>query len=379
MPFGNAHAESNDLEYAGWIPYWADKAGADDARDHIRDLDTVYPFAYEVAYNGTLLEKVNLHDRHWDKLIESANDHYVEVIPTVMWNDGAAIDAVLQNKDARAYHIDAIVDMVDRNDFDGVNIDYESKLAKTKDAFSTFLKELSHELDGKTLTCTVEARTPPTSLYREVPATLEYANDYDAIAKYCDRVEIMAYDQQRADILLNDEKSGEPYIPVADPDWVEKVITLAMKDIPAEKIVLGVPTYGRDWTVTVAPNWFQSYTSNTSLNPGDAEDIADEYDVEPGRNKAGERSFTYFPEDSIFKVLNALPTPKGTATGNEAAAKALLFANATGMSVPVNVTWYSDAAAIKDKVDLAKHYGLAGVALFKIDGEEDDDLWDLLD
>ena len=49
-------------------------------------------------------------------------------------------------------------------------------------------------------------------------------------------------------------------------------------------------------------------------------DVAEDYDVTPGRNNAGEMSFTYFPESSVYKILNKLPTPKGTPQGNEAAA-----------------------------------------------------------
>lgn len=371
-----AHAANKDLEFSGWVPWWQAEEGAERAEDKLRDLSTVYPFVFEVAADGSLVAKTDLDDDHWDDLFDEADDRNVEVIPTVAWFDGAAIDRILSNDKLREDHIEKIVDTVEDHDFDGVNIDYESKLAETKHAYSEFLAELKDELGRATLTCTIEARTPPSSRYREVPAQLEYANDYEAMAEHCDRVEIMAYDQQRIDWRLNDERSGTPYIPVADVAWVEKVVELAIEDIPKEKIVLGVPTYGREWTLTVAPNWYKQYDNVRSVNLPDAEAIAEENNVAPGRNAAGELSFTYFPENSVFRVLKDLPVPEGTPKWNTAAAQALLFANYTGMNVPVNVVWYSDAAAIEDKIDLARKYDLRGVALFKIDGEEDEDIWD---
>jgi hypothetical protein len=39
---------------------------------------------------------------------------------------------------------------------------------------------------------------------------------------------------------------------------------------------------------------------------------------------------------------------------------------------------WSDAQAIKDKVDLAKRLGIRGVAIFKIDGGEDLAMWPIL-
>jgi spore germination protein YaaH len=43
-----------------------------------------------------------------------------------------------------------------------------------------------------------------------------------------------------------------------------------------------------------------------------------------------------------------------------------------------NVVWWSDGQAIKDKIALAKKLGVRGIAVFKIDGGEDQALWDFL-
>ena len=370
----SAHAA---LDVAGWIPWWIDDDAVEDVENHLRDLDTIYPFVYEVQNDGTLKDRANLGKGAWKDLLRRAERKDVEIIPTVAWFDGESIHRILSDDDLREEHIEEIVGMVEEGGFDGVDVDYEQKLAETIDYFSEFLKELEDELGRKILTCTIEARTPPSSIYRTVPNTIQYANDYDAMDRYCDRVEIMAYDQQRVDWRLNSEKRGEPYIPVADVDWVEKVLKLALKDIDEDKIILGIPTYGREWELIVEPEWYKEYDNIQAVNMPDAEKIADRYDVRPGRNKAGELSFSYFPKESIYKVLNALPTPEGTRRGFEAAAKALLFADATGQTVPVNVVWYSDARAVEDKVDLADKYDLRGVSIFKIDGEEDKDIWDL--
>lgn len=364
-------------EVAGWIPWWQDTMGVESAVDNIDELDIIYPFVFEVQGDGSLRDRANLEEDKWEDLIEEAQDERVEVIPTVMWFDGEEIHQVLSDRRWRARHIEYIVDMVEDGDFDGVNIDYESKKAETIDYFSAFLEELEDELGRKELTCTIEARTPPDMLYWNVPKEIRYSNDYKAMNKYCDWVEIMAYDQQRAILTLNDARKGEPYIPVADTAWVEEVVTLALEDIDEDKILLGVPTYGRQWELTVAPEWYKEYRNISALNLPDAEELAEEYEVNPGRNAAGELSYSFFHKDSPFKILEVLPAPKGTRKGFEAAAKALLFANLTGMEVPVRIVWYSDASAIEEKIDLVEKYNLKGIAIFKIDGEEDGDIWDL--
>ncbi len=366
---------ASDFQVSGWMPYWNDSSAMKDAKKHIDSIDMVYPFAFTMTAKGELRDQAGLDDKDWKNFIKTARKNGVEIIPSIMSSDGVAIHAILSSTSTRTAHIAGILEMVEKGKYDGVDIDYESKKSETKDYFSQFLKELKAGLGKKKLTCTLEARTPPDSLYKEVPATIAYANDYKEIAKYCDQVELMTYDQQRADLKLNAEKAGEPYMPLSDADWVEKVIVLALKDIPKEKVVLGIPTYGHHYAVTVAPNWYRDYRKIGALNVPDILDVAKEYKVTPSRNRAGEMSFTYLPKSSTVKFPKTLKIPKNTPKGNLVAARALAYANKTGNEVVFNIAWYSDAEAMKQKIDLAKKYDLHGIAFFKIDGEEDQKVW----
>lgn len=370
------------FEVAGWIPYWRSATGTQDALAHLGNFTQLNPFGYTIKQDGSLHDNMGVSKEPWVSFIKTAKSKKVRITPTVMAHDGATIHELMSDPVKRAFHEDEIVRIVKENGFDGIDLDYEGKLAETKPYFSLFLKELYKKMGNKWVMCTIEARTPLTSRFDTIPPDIEYANDFVAINKYCDRVMIMAYDQGSIDIRLNAAKTG-PYIPVADTKWVKKVVELAAKDIKKSKIVIGVATYGYEYTVTPLTEGYR-YDRQWSFNPRYALEIASRLGISAVRNQAGELSFSYntstLPPASISEAKeskevsqNILPTSDDAlfTTTN----KTILPPSS---SQPFNIVWWSDAQAIKEKITLAKELGVRGVAIFKIDGGLDPAIWKVL-
>ncbi|MDB5237670.1 MAG: Chitinase [Parcubacteria group bacterium] len=378
----------NSFEVSGWIPYWRLEAGVADVLPHLSQLSEVNPFGFSVKTDGTLADTLNVNNSNWQNLFAQARAKGTRVVMTVMWSDTASIHNVLSNPALRAQHIQSIVSTMKTYGFDGVDIDYEGKLASDKDNYSAFLRELNAALatsgTNKWLECTIEARTPPDSLNTTVAASdIEYANDYGVINQYCDRVRLMTYDQESADIQLNVAHKNELYTPISDPAWIKKVIALTAQTIDKSKIELGVATYGYIYQVMPYTDGSgYSYTLLEAFNPTYATDTAKAYGITPTRNAAGELSFTYVPKETTSalpsnSILSGL-APGGTSSANLAAAGALALAQTSGKQSPVQLLWWSDAQAIQDKVNLAKQLGLRGVSIFKMDGGEDQGMWNAL-
>jgi spore germination protein YaaH len=338
---------------------------------HLETFKEINPFGYTVRADGTLADTAKLSEEPWLSLQKAAQAKKIRYIPTVMWSDGVAIHKILSNQTTRIALAERIAKLVKEKGYDGIDIDFEGKKAETKEYFATFLKGLYMRMGNKWVMCSIEARTPLDSRYNGTPppeATM-YSNDYVAINKYCDRVRIMAYDQRTFDVKLN--KAGEgPYIPVADIAWVEKVINLAAKDIKKSKLVIGIPTYGHEYAVTPLPNGTFTYTRKWAFNPQYAFDLIAKYHPTVTRNRAGEMSFTYVPTDVAQSTLGTDPTTlEGSASTQ----------TTTAQGKPAyNIVWWSDGKAIEQKIALAKKLGVKGVALFKIDGAQDQSLWEIL-
>lgn len=380
-----AATKTPSFEVSGWLPYWRAATSTADVLPHLNKLTEINPFGYTVKLDGTLYDAANLGSAtsSYAALITAARAQHVRVIPTVMWSDTNNIDRILSNPTLRAAHIAAIVAMVKQNNFDGVDIDYEGKKASDKDAFTAFLKQLYKAMGNKWVDCTIEARTPPADLNTTTPIDqFQYANDLPSINKYCDRVRIMTYDQESADKTLNNAAGTSIYTPVADPAWITSVINLMKKDIAPSKMEMGVATYGYEYDITPYANHSgYIYDLLWSFNPKYATQIAASFGITPVRNSVGEMAFSYTPTTTP-SVLPAGTSP-ATST-NPASQTAFLGVPATEAAVVTALpgtfrymTW-SDSTTIAQKVALAKKLGIRGVAIFKFDGGEDQNMWNIL-
>lgn len=368
-------AAASKFYYAGWLPFWKKQSGAQDISLQLEKFQELSPFSYEVKSNGTLVDTLKIKEGFWPGWLSAVRDMKIKIIPTIAWFDGDSIHALLSNKKKRIAHENAITKLVKDNKFDGIDIDYEAKLAETNPYFATFIYGLAIRLHplGKTLTCTIEARMPVSSRLNRANTAedTKYANDYATLNKYCDEVRIMAYDQGVIDVKLDAQKGdGEFYAPVADPDWVKKILTEALKTINRKKIMLGVPTYGYEYEVSWQ-NGLTTYKRLRSHTFFQAMNRSDSVGVAPGRNSAGELSFFYTtstPVDGVSKNL----------IWNISSTLPMVIASSTQNNGVTRFVSFSDAESAKQKIALAKKLGLRGVVFFKWDGDQDPMLWEMM-
>jgi len=114
--------------------------------------------------------------------------------------------------------------------FDGLNIDFENIPARSADAFLSFMRELRAGLPAnKMLTICLygRVRTIPNDVY-----------DYSKFLPYVDRIFVMAYDEHW---------SGSKPGPVSSLRWCRSAAEYSMRVVGSEKLVMGIPFYGRAW------------------------------------------------------------------------------------------------------------------------------------
>lgn len=125
--------------------------------------------------------------------------------------------------------------------FDGVQLDLEYIPTRDRDHYYTFIQDLRKALGDKRLTMCVAARTRLLS---------EDVFPYAKLSEVVDRIIVMAYDEHWANSTPG---------PIASYDWCSRIANYATQTIPAEKLVMGMPFYGRTWqSNNQAGAWYNS-------------------------------------------------------------------------------------------------------------------------
>ena len=144
---------------------------------------------------------------------------------------------LLRDATARSALIENLAQTLAAQGFAGVDIDFEYIPAEDAAAYADFVRAVRARLAPMGYTVMV-ALAPKTSAGQ--PGLLYEAHDYAALGAAADDVLLMTYEWGYA--------LSEP-MAVAPIDKVEQVVRFAVSQIPPDKIFLGMPNYGYDWTL----------------------------------------------------------------------------------------------------------------------------------
>ncbi|MBA4336394.1 hypothetical protein C0416_01285 [bacterium] len=306
---------------SAWLPNWDTEEAFSSFKNNTDVITTISPFWYNVAEDGTLILKKDAEEQ---RIIDLAKKEGVILIPTITNSFKAAtVSPVLNDPEIKKKNIQIIVDKVLEKGYDGIDIDYEGLYSEDKDAFTAYMKDLSAALKKhkKKLTVAIQAKSFPTLVKFG-----DRGQEWKDIAPYVDEFRIMTYDYGW---------SGSIPRPVAPYYWVEEVIQYAITQVPKEKIYVGVPFYGYGWS----DDFFSSYTYAT------IELILEKYGVD----------FQYDPWQKTNRLFYVSDFDERE------------------VKVPHEV-WFENHVSLEAKLDLVKKYNLAGISIWRL-GKEDEDNW----
>ncbi|MDE2022004.1 MAG: hypothetical protein KGI71_03825, partial [Patescibacteria group bacterium] len=106
IPSGaRAATKAAHFEVSGWIPYWREATGTADVLPHLQNFTTLMPFGYIMQNDGSIHDAFGFSATTSTStaavLVANARAAKVNIIPTVMWGNGAATDKILRSASRR--------------------------------------------------------------------------------------------------------------------------------------------------------------------------------------------------------------------------------------------------------------------------------------
>lgn len=235
---------------------------------------------------------------------------------------------MLNNTQSRTKFINSVIEQSKKYQVDGINIDFENMYIKDKDAFTRFVKELSAKAKQNGLTVSIDVTV--------IVKNSNWSESYDraALAEAVDYVALMAYDQHWA----GSQTSGS----VAQLTWVDEHVAKVLKEVPAKKLLLGVPFYTRLWKEETLPGSTKPVVTSRAISMAEAEKIiADNKAVKTWDEQSGQYVATFRKDNAVYKI------------------------------------WLEDERSIRLKAELVNKYNLAGIASWKL-GFEKPAVWNAI-
>lgn len=244
---------------------------------------------------------------------------------------------VLSHTSKRTKVIDQVIAEAMENGIDGINLDFELVSADCGEHYVQFVRELSVKCRQNGLVFSVDNYVPQ-------PYNEHY--DIEEQGAVADYVVIMGYDEHTE----GSYEAGS----VASISYLDDGITNALKSVPAEKLIAGVPFFTRLWFET----------------PKTEEELAQEQGTEAAQYPYNVTSTAYGMDDAAKVVADAGVQTQWDDTAKQNYAQW----DADGGTYKI---WLEDSRSLEEKLKVIKSDNLAGVAEWSL-GMEDPAVWDLI-
>lgn len=212
--------------------------------------------------------------------------------------------------------INNIIANMNAKNYFGLEIDFEFVFPEDRDAYSAFVEKLTSRLnaEGYEVLTALAPKTSSTQM-----GLLYESHDYERLGQVSDAVLLMTYEW------------GYTYGPpmaVSPINKVREVLDYAVTVIPPEKIFMGMPNYGYDWTLP----FVRGESRAASLGNVAAVERAAEFNTVIQYDEVAQAPFYYYYDT----------------TGKQ------------------HVVWFEDARSVDAKVRLVSEYGFQGIGVWNV-------------
>ena len=277
-------------------------------------LSELTPFTYGLDIQG------NIYAPEDAPLIKLAAQYRVSPVMHIStlradgYFDNTLSEAVMTDVRAQDRFVEQVLQTMREKGYRILDIDFEFVPAAQASAYAQLVARLRtavNAMGGEVMV----ALAPKTS--RAQKGLLYEGHDYRLLGEAADRLLLMTYEW------------GYTYGPpmaVAPLNKVEEVIRFAVGEIPAQKLYLGIPAYGYDWSLP-----YRQGTAAKSLAPQEAIRLAISADAQILYEEEQQAPYFYYTDK----------------TGE-------------------HVVWFEDARSVAAKYALAAQYGLYGVSFWNL-------------
>jgi spore germination protein YaaH len=330
--------------YSGWIPYYSVRASVARSIAYKEMISEVSPFWYSLTSSKTIKNQFTSANPSLKmaEQVQLLRSQGFSILPAI--TDGTkklVLYGYLAKESTRKEVVATITNLVVTNNFDGIDLDLEgfafvdgsSSWNKTKPVWTQFIIELSAALraQNKLLSVTTPVLFDPATGRKGSYHVYNWAG----IAPYIDRLRIMTYD-------FSVSKPG----PIGPLEWTESSLKYAISVLPASKVWVGIPGYGRDWITKVDGKCPKSVASLIKtgakaavFDSAKGSELALAYGTTPVYDAVrGEATFTY---QKTYNGVDAAGEPVScTAT---------------------RVAWFQDERAFLARAEFIANYRIGGL------------------